>query len=65
MTLAKISFQCILKIIKIKLDLSTNIDILLVIEKGARGGICHYNHQYFKVNNKYIKHFDKNKVIIF
>ena len=28
-----------------------------MVEKGIRGGIC----QYEKANNKYMKHYDKNK----
>ena len=30
----------------------TDIDILLIIEKGSRGAICHAIHQYAKANNK-------------
>ena len=32
-----------------------------MVQKGIRGGICHAIHRYAKVNNKYIKHHDKNK----
>ena len=35
------------------------ISILLMVEKGIRGGICHSIYQYAKANNKYMK--DKNK----
>ena len=35
--------------------------MLLMVEKGARGGICHTLHQYLKANNKCMKHYDKNK----
>ena len=35
--------------------------MLLMIEKGIRGGICHYIYQYAKANNKYMKDYDKNK----
>ena len=35
--------------------------MLLMVEKGIRGRICHAIHQYAKANNKYIKDFDKNK----
>ena len=44
-----------------KLELLTDIDILLMVEKGFRGGICHATHQYVKANDKYIKDYDKNK----
>ena len=33
--------QAALKKTKVKLDLLTNIDMLLIVEKGTRGGICH------------------------
>ena len=35
--------------------------MLLMVEKSVRGGICHSFYQYAKVNNKYLKDFDKNK----
>ena len=39
----------------------TDIDILLMVEKGKRRGICHFIYQYAKANNKYNKDCDKNK----
>ena len=32
-----------------------------MIEEGIRGGICHAVHRYAKVNNEYMKNYDKNK----
>ena len=46
---------------QIKLDLLTDIDISLIVEKSIRDGICHATHQYPQANNKYIKNYDKNK----
>ena len=43
-----------------KLELITDSDILLMAEKGIRGGICHAIHRYAKANNKYMKNYDKN-----
>ena len=43
-----------------KLDLLSNIDMLLMVEKGIRGGICHTIYWQAKANNKYIKDYDKN-----
>ena len=35
--------------------------MLLIVEKGIRGVICHYFNRYVKANNKYMKDYDKNK----
>ena len=50
-----------LKKTKIKLDLLTAINMLLMVENGIREGICHSVHQYAKANNKFMKDYDKNK----
>ena len=34
--------------------------MLLRIEKGIRGDICHSIYQYAKASNKYMKDYDKN-----
>ena len=34
--------------------------MLLMVEKGITCGICHSIHRYPKVNNKYMKNYDKN-----
>ena len=38
-----------------------DVDILLMVEKDIRGGICNSIHQYAKANNKCMKDYDKNK----
>ena len=38
---SELAWQAALKETKVKLDLTTDIDMLLMIEKGIRGGICH------------------------
>ena len=35
--------------------------MLLMVEKGIRGGICHSIYQYAKASNKYLKDNDNNK----
>ena len=34
--------------------------MLLMVEKENRGGICQAIHRYAKVNNRYMKNYDKN-----
>ena len=34
--------------------------MLLMVEKGIRGRICHSVHRYARANNKYMKNYDKN-----
>ena len=36
-----LAWQAALKKTKVKLDLLTDIDTLMMVEKGIRGGICH------------------------
>ena len=35
--------------------------MLLMIEKGVRGGICDAIHRYAEANNKYMKNYDTSK----
>ena len=52
--------QACLKKTGVKLELITDVDMLLMIEKGIRGGICHSIYRHAKGNNKYMKIYDKN-----
>ena len=55
-----LALQAALKRKKIKLELLTNIDILLSVEKGIKCGKCHAIFQYVKSTNKYISNYEKN-----
>ena len=46
---------------KVKLDLLTDINMLLMVEKVIRGRICQSVFRYAKANNKYMKDYDANK----
>ena len=57
-----LAWQVCFKKTEVKLDLLTDIDLLLMVEKGTRCGICHAIHRYAKANDKYMKEkYDKNK----
>ena len=60
-----LAWQATLKNAKVKLDLLTDIDLLLMVQKDISGGICHSICQYPKANNKYMKHYDKNKELLY
>ena len=49
-----LAWQAALKKTKAKLDLLTYTDMLLMVEKGIKGGICHSIYQYAKANKKYM-----------
>ena len=53
-------WQACLKKTGVKLELLTDIDMLLMVEKVIRGGMCQSVHRYAKANNKYMKNYDKN-----
>ena len=56
-----LAWQAAFKKTDAKLEILIDIDMLLVVEKGITRGICHAIHGHAKVNNKYMKKYDKNK----
>ena len=56
-----LAWNAALKKTKVKLDLLTDIDMLLMVERGIKGGICHSIYRYANANNKYMKNYDKIK----
>ena len=54
-------WQTCLKKTEVKLELLTDVDMSLMVEKGIRGGICHAIYRYAKANNKYMKNRNEDK----
>ena len=54
-----LAWQACLKKTKVELELLANIDMLLMVEKGIRGGIYQAIHRHAKANNNCKKNYNK------
>ena len=61
LSLAGLAWQACLKKTNVKLELLTDYDMLLMVEEGIRGGICHSIHRHAKASNKYMENYDESK----
>ena len=57
----RLAWQACLKKTEVKLELLTDIDMLLIID-GIIGGIWREIYRYAKANNKYMNNYDKRKI---
>ena len=55
------SLDSALKMTGVRLDLISDVNMQLLIEKGMRGGISTITHRYAQANNKYMKNYDPQK----
>ncbi|XP_033726725.1 uncharacterized protein LOC117316295 [Pecten maximus] len=56
-----LAWQAALKMTGVNLELLTDIDMHLFIEKGLRRGVSMISHRFAKANNKYVPEYDSNK----
>ena len=54
----RFSWDAMLNIRKINLELISDSGMFISFEKDARGGISYISKRYSKANNKYLKSFD-------
>ena len=57
-----LAWDACLKMTGVQLELLSDVNMLLMFEKGIRGGISIISNRYGEANNKYMKGFNKNKL---
>ena len=56
-----LAWEACLKITGQHLELLSDYDMLMMFERGIRGGITHISKRYAEANNKYMKNYDPEK----
>ncbi|GFW06083.1 uncharacterized protein TNCV_4478751 [Trichonephila clavipes] len=56
-----LAWQACLYMSRVKLELFTDLDMHLFVERGIRGGISMISHRFSSANNKYLDSYDENK----
>ena len=53
-----LSWDAMLKLRKIRLELIPHLDMYVFFEKGAKGGISYISNRYSKAKNNYLEYHD-------
>lgn len=56
-----LSWDAILKYTGVNIELLTDYEKLLFVEKGIRGGVSQCSHRYTKANNRFMDEFNPNE----
>ena len=56
-----LSWDAMLNMTKVELQLISDLDMYIFFQKGMRGGVSYISNRYSKANNKYLKSYDLQK----
>ena len=56
-----LSWDVMLQMIKVELELISDVDMYFFFEKGIRGGVSYISQKYSDANKKYSKSYDPNQ----
>ena len=54
---AALSWDAMINMTKIELELIPNLDVYILFEKGTRGGVSYISNRYSKANDKYLESY--------